>query len=385
MKDRSAQESFLGDAARGGGIRLGRRCGSGVELEAPQLRAALGGSPQPVLIVDGFDRICFANEAAARLLSTGVERLQQTDVQRHLLAKDGSSALAEGALRQVDQEPRVVELTLRDGRLLRATLTPLCDRFGQATHVCIGLEPAQRPSAESAIEVLGRLTGELVHDINNQLSAALNYVFILQRRVGHEEPWASHLDGLQAAAWRAAALAGGLRIVGRKRSAEAESLRLGEIIEALEPLLQHVATGVRLELRLAPGLPEVRAPLAYLEQVVMMLALYALGRAPIGSTLRLETETFSEPGAEPVARLVYELITDVAVAPSRPRVAMNHANGVLRRALKRCGARLRHDERRVWVEFGGSGPCAARHTRDAAGPASRFLGKRNRRAHSSAS
>jgi hypothetical protein len=251
--------------------------------------------------------------------------------------------------------------------------------------VCIGLEPAQRPSAVSAIDVLGRLTGELVHDINNQLSAALNYVFILQRRVGREEPWASHLDGLQAAAWRAAALAGGLRLVGRKRSAEPQCLRLGETIEALEPLLQHVATGVQLELRLAQGLPEVHAPLAYLEQVVMMVALYALGRAPIGSTLRLQTELASrDPSSEPIARLVFELITDFATASSPPRAAMAQANGVLRRALKRCGARLGHDDRRVWVEFGLNGR-PARASDTAEEPVARLFRKRNRRAHSSAS
>lgn len=385
MKDRAAQQPLLGNAARGSGIRVRRRYGSGFELEASQLRAALGGSPQPLLIVDGFDHICFANEAAARLLSTDIERLHHTDVQHHFSAKDGEGGLADGALRRVEQGPRIIELTLRDGRLLRATLTPLCDRFGQVTHVCIGLDPAQRPSAETAIDVLGRLTGELVHDINNQLSAALNYVFILQRRVGREEPWASHLDGLQAAAWRAAALAGGLRLVGRKRSAEPQRLRLGETVEALEPVLQHVATGVQIELRLAPDLPDVHAPLAYLEQAIMMVTLYALGRAPIGSTLRLETQVVrGEPGAEPTARLVCELITDVAITPSAPRPAMSQANGVLRRALKRCRARLGHDQRRVWMEFGTSGRIASPHADEAAKP-SRFFGKRTRRAHSSAS
>jgi nitrogen-specific signal transduction histidine kinase len=342
---------LLVDSARGG-IGLRRRRGVRDRLEAAQLSAALEGSSQPLLIVDECDRICFANSAVARLLGVRTEHLLQAHLRDHLLSLDRSGSWADGMLQRLEHGPCTLELSLPDGRGVRARLTSLCDAWGEPSHVCIGLEEAKPQGAEAALDALGRLAGELAHDINNQLSAALNYIFILQRRLGRDGPLTNHLDELQAAAWRAAAIAGSLRLVGGKRSVEPLYLQLDETIEGLAPLLMYLARDVRLELSLERGQPEIRAPLPYLEQVVVIAMLYALGRAPAGSTLRLETRTSQPgPGVAPRARLLLELVTDEPLTPSRSREAMSHANGALRRALKRCQASLGHDDRRVWVDF----------------------------------
>lgn len=350
-KHRTAQESFA-NSGRGGGVRARRRYTSDFELEAPALRAALASSSQPLLITDALDRICFVNAAAEQLLGATDAHLHHSDLQRHLFTLDGSPALPGGALERIAYGPCTLQFALADGRVVRGTLTPLNDRWGQAAHVAIGLDPIARANSQAALEVLGRLAGELAHDINNQLSAALNYVFILQRRLGRTTPWASHLDELQSAAWHASALAGGLRLIGRTRSAEPERVALGQTLEQLEPLLRHLARNARVQLQIEPNLPEVHAPLAYLEQVVALATVYALARTPADGSLKLTAHACQPaPGQAPITRLTCEPVNATAVTPAPSLASMSHTNGVLRRALKRCRGRLAHDARRIWIDF----------------------------------
>src|SRR5689334_20009271 len=336
MKGQSARDALASSVNRASGVHGRRRYSSDFELDAPQLRAALSASTQPLLIIDALDRIAFANSAAERLLGSAEVPLEHSDVDRHLLALDGSRAFPEGALEQVSYGACNAKLTLANGRVVCATLTPLNDRWGQPAHVAIALDPIAVPEQAPTLEALGRLAGELAHDINNQLSAALNYVFILRRRLGRTTPWASHLDELQAAAWHAAALTGGLRLIGRTRSAEPERVSLGEVVRQIEPLLRHLARKVAVEIVVDPGLPEVSAPLAYVEQAVVMATVYALARTPVDGRLRLRAYGHQVSRAHAAsARLCCEPEQTIAVTPTPSLASMSHTNGVLRRALKR--------------------------------------------------
>jgi nitrogen-specific signal transduction histidine kinase len=351
---------------RASGIRERRRYSSEFELEAPQLRAALESSAQPLLITDPLDRVAFANVAAQQLLGSTDSPLQQSDLDRHLFALDGSRALPEGALELVTYGACSRKLALADGRVVHATFTPLPDRWGQAAHVAIGLEPIERAAAsEATLDAFGRLAGELAHDINNQLSAALNYVFILRRRLGRTSPWASHLDELQAAAWHAAALTGGLRLIGRARTSEPECVVFSEIVQRTEPLLRHLARGVQLEVEIEPDLPDVCAPIAYVEQVLVMTTVYGLARTAFDGRLKLSACSHQPVrGAARSTRWTCEPESAVAVMPVPSLASMSHTNGVLRRALKRCAARVGHDSDRVWVDFRNAE--AREHARTAA-------------------
>ncbi|MFI5308431.1 MAG: PAS domain-containing protein [Polyangiales bacterium] len=320
-----------------------------VGTDAALLDAALQCSGEPLLIVDGFDRICFANEAAATLFGVRLDELLADDLQRHLFQGDRTDALLGGALERARGGPCTLVLLLGDGRAVRAKLTPLGSRISEQAHVCITLGLAPQEHAAAALESLGRLSAGLAHDINNQLAAALNYVFVLRRRVGDSAELAQHLEGLQAAAWRAAMLTSGLRLLGRPRKRGREALALNATIAAMAPLLRHLAQNVRLELDLAPGLPELVVPLPQLEQVILLVSLYALGRVPTGSTLALRT---SQPVPEDPSRIRFccELPTATRTRPARsPETA--ETNAALRRALKLCGGRLGHDRKRVWVDF----------------------------------
>ncbi len=325
---------------------------AGAALDPALLAGAIGCSGDPLLIVDGFDRICLANAAAAALLGMSIERLTRTRLREHLLAGDGEAQRDCAVLERVKAGPCPRERTLLDGRAVRAVLTPLRNSFGGHTHVCITLSEVSRQPGDGAFDALGRLASELAHDINNQLSAALNYVFILRRRVGISEQTGQHLEELQAAAWRAAGLTGTLKLLGRRRSAAPEPLHVSHVVERLEPLLRHLARERQLEITLAlvPDLPEVQLPLAYLEQLIVLLALYAMGRAPNGSRLELRAEPSRADDGVGV-RLQCELREQAGERPVHGATAATHANAALRRALKRCHARMGHDPQRIWVEL----------------------------------
>jgi PAS domain-containing protein len=348
-----AAEPALADPVRDSSLRL-RRYGSGRELDRGVLSDALRSAPNAVLIVDSFDRICFASELAAQLLGRSSEALRQSFLNDWVAAGESDAQLATTAVARTALGPCTLPVTLADGRMALMKMNGLRDHWGDVAHVSIVLEvqAASSASAEAALDSLGRLAGELAHDVNNQLSAALNYVFILRRRLASIEPIASHLEELQAAVWRASGLASTLRVVGRKRNSEPESLLLDDVVRGLQPLLRHVARDVHVEIVHAAEAYALNAPRAYVEQAIMIVALLLLARAPTDSALRVSTiHAHRTDHSMSSARIVLELVGDREPAPARSNSNGHSTHHGLRRALKRCRARMGHDARTVWIEF----------------------------------
>jgi hypothetical protein len=146
-------------------------------------------------------------------------------------------------------------------------------------------------------------------------------------------------------------LASTLRVVGRKRSADPEALLLDDMLRALLPLLQHIARDVRVEVVHAAESYALNAPRAYVEQAIVIVALLLLARAPTDSVLRVSTLHVQRPDRTACARVVLELVGDREPAPARSNSNGHSTHNGLRRALKRCRARMGHDARSVWVEF----------------------------------
>ena len=352
IKSRAVDDETV-SAGQDTGVRL-RRYSTAVELEPDLLKQALRCAPQPMLIVDAFDRICFANDAAGLLLGQNPEALRTSFLGDHVQALDEQSPMSAVELCASATCTRLAALA--DGRSAQLTLTALRDRRGHVGFACATLEQAPSTAQVGPQRVLGavaRLAGQIAHDINNQLSAAVNYTSIVHRRLGGSEPLASHLEELQAALWRASGIANTLKVVGRTREPAAEPVQLGDVVRVLEPLLRLLARGVQVQTELADDLPEMNAPLAYVEQIVVGLALLMLARAPSDSALKLST-TLIVPeveGAAPWARITLELLGEEQHRFARSASNGHAAHGTLRRAIKGCRARLGHDARRVWVDF----------------------------------
>jgi nitrogen-specific signal transduction histidine kinase len=332
--------------ARDSDVQL-RRYQARDELEASQLKAALDCAADALLIADRSGRICAANTAAASLLDVEPLRLQCTYVQHYLAELDDGT----GVLAAVADGPTAIGVALPDGRRGTARLKALADRNGVPTHVCIGLATDRGTGRDAALEAACRLVAEVAHDINNQLSAALNYVFILRRRLIADEQLAPHLEELQSTAWRAAALTAGLKRLGAKRTHEQEHVDLSEVLETLLPVLIRVAERCSIQLRLLPELPPIHAPRSHVEQLLLMITLSAVQRARgIGSvTIALE------PRGRNV-RVVWELAPAgdsrvVGLTSTTSQAGAGQGHSALRRALERCRARPGHSRSRIWIDL----------------------------------
>jgi nitrogen-specific signal transduction histidine kinase len=314
-----------------------------------QLRPLLEASGHAVLVLDEDDVVAFASSAAAELLCAASSGLERRPLREHAaLSTPGLPLLV-----QACDGLRRVALEASDGRRFVAALRVLHDRRNTPTHVALTLEAARiKRSPENAFEALGRLAAELGHEINNQLAAALNYGSIVQRRIGATTTEGEHLGELQQALWRASAWASSLRVVGRQRSATAERLQLDQVLLELEPLLRHIAGDVALHFDLDAARSAVHVPRAHLEQLIVGMTVHALGRAgaPVSLTVRTRVES-AGPGRPVFVRLTCALHDGQEIAAAPAQRAGARARGILHRAVKRCGGRLHHDPRSIWVDF----------------------------------
>jgi len=343
--DRLKLVSARGKLARGGGRP---------EPGAAQLWAALCATSAPILIVDESDRVQLASAGAEQLFGEPSVDLGCGSLWDHVRSAD--SAPTDGLLVAVQAGLRQIGLTLFDGSSHRAHLAMLTDARGVATHVRVEITE-QRPGApvSRTLDAVGRMAGVLAHDVNNQLSAALNCVYLIRRRMPKDDTIAVHLHELQSALWRAATLVGGAKRLPHAPSPEPGSTSLNDTVNGLVPLLRHLAQSIEIETRLDSELPGLQAPIAELEQVILATVLFSIRRAAGRSTrLRIESSAVvstRDTTGKPSVRLLCTLCSEDDALTTRPSPIPPHVDGGLRRALKRCGAHSGHDDLSVWIDF----------------------------------
>ena len=211
------------------------------------------------------------------------------------------------------------------------------------------------PEADVGLEVAGRLAAELGHDLNNHLSTVLNYSFLLGRAVDRDPALRSHLDELQAAAWRAVDLSHALRLFAPHRSTRREKLDVNEVILAAVPVLRRMLDGCALETRLALRLPDAGGARTELEQVLVGLVVHARQKLGKGGTVLLTTGVTSNRGRAGV-RVSCAWRLDARVEGFAPGAMATRGAprlSLVRRALKRLDARLSHDATAAHVDLPG--------------------------------
>lgn len=321
-----------------------------------QLWAALCATSVPMLIVDESDRIQLVSVGAEQLFGESSGDLRCGSLWDHLSSVE--RAPNQSLLAQVQAGLRRIDLVFFDGTTRRAKLETLADARGIATHVRFEIIIESRRSAPlgRTLDVVGRIAGGLAHDVNNQLSAALNCVYLLRRHMPQDETLATHLHELQSALWRAATLAAGAKRLPHPAASKPCPTSLNDTVTGLVPLLRHLGRNVDIEVRLQPDLPSLHAPIAELEQVILATVLFSIRRATgTRGCLWIESSTVAGTNgatATPSVRLLCTLRpTDAASTSHSMPIASQVDGGRLRRALKRCGAHAGHDELRVWIDF----------------------------------
>jgi two-component system cell cycle sensor histidine kinase/response regulator CckA len=146
-----------------------------------------------------------------------------------------------------------------------------------------------RLAATGRLELLGRLTGGVVHDINNLL-AAIRGSADAMRAEGLSPAALAELQGIEDAARRGSAMVGELLAFLRPGRVAPGLLGLDAAVEALALMLRRLLrAGVRLELELDAPEAKVRLGAVQLDQLLLNLAANAGEAMPDGGRLGIVT------------------------------------------------------------------------------------------------
>jgi two-component system cell cycle sensor histidine kinase/response regulator CckA len=157
------------------------------------------------------------------------------------------------------------------------------------------------------LESLGVLAGGIAHDFNNLLTGVLGNISLARLQLDNPDATASHLDGIETSAMRAADLCQQMLAYAGKGRFHLQRLDLGVLVTDMLPLLRlSVAKGVSLQVDIAPGLPAMWGDPTQMRQVVLNLVLN--GSDAIAGTGTIEIRVFVVP---PDAGLLGELVPPI--------------------------------------------------------------------------
>ena len=168
------------------------------------------------------------------------------------------------------------------------------------------------------MESIGRLAGGVAHDFNNLLTVILGHVALCQEMLPPQAPLLAHIQPIQQAAQRAAALTRHLLAFSRRQIIYPTILDLNTVVNNLNKMMMRVI-GEHVALRIIPGesLGNIRADLGQIDQILMNLLVNAVDAIPKGGQIFIETTnteldqtyTKSHPSVHP-GRYVMLSVTD---------------------------------------------------------------------------
>ncbi len=189
----------------------------------------------------------------------------------------------------------------RDGRTIECEWysTPLVDSSGQVVAVASFVQDIsekrrmeQHLVQAQRLESIGRLAGGVAHDFNNLLTAIFAHTHMLRAEVPDDAPMRGEIEGIQAAADRAAALTRQLLAFARRQVVQPRPVALNDLMLGLVQMLRRlVGEHIEFVTSVAPEEGPVLADAGQLEQVVVNLVVNARDAMPEGGRLTLETGT----------------------------------------------------------------------------------------------
>lgn len=306
------EERVNEQAGRGPGRKRVRMAPSGGDGARARLRkgwldsappALFENSPVGMACLDPGGVIVQCNEAFARVLGCAAEALMGQPFPALIAAEDRGDVrvLLASLVTHTARRGSLENLRLAvDGRAERtaAVAVSSLERQGEVVGVLVHLTETtgqHAPETESRhahkLQVLGQLTGGVVHDFNTLIAAILGGCELLLGRHGPDDPSHDDLEQMRATALRARALVGQLLSFVRRQPLQPERLRVDTAIDGLAPLLRRLlGAAIVVETRHeAAPLPTVRMDPGQFDQAILNLAVNARDAMPDGGWLCLGT------------------------------------------------------------------------------------------------
>jgi two-component system cell cycle sensor histidine kinase/response regulator CckA len=218
----------------------------------------------------------------------------------------------DGRLRLPDGRVRHIRITsfpviAPDGaRELRGTMLDVTDQVRMREE----LAHAQK------MEAVGRLAGGIAHDFNNLLTVITANLELLGDRIGAMPELEHSFQALSSAA----SLTRRLLAFGRKAQLSLRLMSANELVRSTTSLMHRlVGDEVRLEIELAPELPEVRVDTLEIERALVNLVINARDAMPEGGVVRIGTALGQLDGAPQVELSVADQGPGIAEA-DRPHI-----------------------------------------------------------------
>ena len=138
------------------------------------------------------------------------------------------------------------------------------------------------------MQSVGRLAGNVAHDLNNLLTPILGYSTILLATTATADPRREQLDAVRRAAERARDLVRQLLAFGRRQVLELKPIDLRQLVSSFADILRHtIREDIRVDISLCDTPAPVRADAGQMEHVLMNLAVNAQDAMPEGGVLRV--------------------------------------------------------------------------------------------------
>ena len=290
-----------------------RRAGRTPEPAAERtLQAAVEAMPEAALLTErnwrrGGGEIHFANRAFCAL--TGYRNAELAGRNTRLLhgPKTDLAIFRQGGRGAVRSGPGEGWLYRKDGTPFYAkwSLSPPIGLSGG--RLAVYHDASERKRLQEALlhshklDTVGLLASGVAHDFNNLLSIINGYCEILTPRLADHVSAHKELQEIHRAGQKAAAIARQILEFSRRRETETKVVNFNTLIREISEILRRVVgDAIRLELRLASDLGNVRIDPTQFQQILLNLCFNARDAMPGGG--RLTIHTANEPALTTTGR-----------------------------------------------------------------------------------
>jgi len=249
------------------------------------------------------------NQAYARILGYSPREMQGLYFTETIHPEDRQTALAEvqalfeGRVDRLEAEGRGLH---KSGEPVWCAVTAslIRDSAGRPAYVLVMLDDiSKRKKAEEErarlqeqlfhaqkMKAIGTLAGGMAHDFNNLLGVILGYASLVRRRLPPANPLQEPVSMMERSAQRGAELTSQLLQFARQETFRVERLDIGEVVgQVLRIVTETFDRRIRIETRLAPGLPCIGGDPGQIELALLNLCINARDAMPAGGTLTIET------------------------------------------------------------------------------------------------
>jgi PAS domain S-box-containing protein len=170
------------------------------------------------------------------------------------------------------------------------------------------------------MQAAGRLAGGMAHEVNNMMTGVIGFSEFLLRTFAEDDARRGEVLEIIRAGTRASDVTRQLLAFTRQQLLHPEALDINGVVNGIEKMLRRsLGEDHELELRLAPGVGEIRADRGQLEQVLLNLilnardAMHARGRVTVATGQATLDEVYAQSHAGigiPPGEYVFLSVTD---------------------------------------------------------------------------